>query len=396
MRTAPASLALLLTAASLPGTTARENSRLHQGRPQHAVEAVVGIGPVDAPRDAGEHDLAAARVAAAAKLQAVEAEVDKAATQLDVLSRQRADLHAQLAARAAAMAPLLPIAERMRLDPAEALLGAEVPPDAALHGLLVLRGLARRLEREAEALRARQDEIDRLSHEIAVAVPRLRAVQAAQAAQAAALDQALADMRQRRAKQDATDPAARAEQRDAEHAAQRATEAATVSGALDRLAVARHRDPAQIQRARQEAAREQPTGFGGMEGRPAHLAVPVVGRVVRGWGDPTEAGPAGGITFGAAPQARVVSPCAGRVAFAGPFRSFGLLLILDCGRSYNVVMAGFASLDAQVGRMVQVGEPVGVMPAWNPQVPGGRPGLYVELRKNGQRVNPSPFLNVRG
>ncbi len=286
--------------------------------------------------------------------------------------------------RAAAMAPLLPIAERMRLDPAEALLGAEVPPDAALHGLLVLRGLARRLEREAEALRARQDEMDHLSHEIAATVPRLRAIQATQTAQAAALDQALADARERRAKQDAADPAARAVQRAAEQAAQRATEAATVSAALERLAVARHRDPAQA------LARQDIGGWA------AHLAIPVAGRVIRGWGDPTEAGPAEGITFRAAPQARVVSPCAGRVAFAGPFRSFGLLLILDCGKSYNVVMAGFASLDAQVGRFVQAGEPVGVMPPWDPQAPGSRPGLYVELRKNGQRVDPSPFLNVRG
>ena len=378
MRTGRASLALLLAAASLPGAAAPERPRLPQDRPQRAIEA-------DVRKDAGERSLAAARVAAAAKLQSVEAEADRAATQLDALSRRRADVQAQLDARAAAMAPLLPIAERMRLDPAEALLGAEVPPDAALHGLLVLRGLARQLEREAEALRARQDEMDQLSHEIAATVPRLRAAQVTQAAQAAALDQALADARERRAKQDAADPAARAVQRAAEQAAQRATEAATVSAALERLTIARHRDPAPAQLARQDIG-----------GWAAHLAIPVAGRVIRGWGDPTEAGPAEGITFRAAPQARVVSPCAGRVAFAGPFRSFGLLLILDCGKSYNVVMAGFDHLDAQVGRFVQAGEPVGVMPAWNPQAPGSRPGLYVELRKNGQRVNPSPFLNVRG
>jgi septal ring factor EnvC (AmiA/AmiB activator) len=344
------------------------------------------LAAVSLPGAAAEHDLAAARIAAAARLQSIEADADKAATQLDDLSRQRADLQAQLAARAAAIAPLLPLAERMRLDPAEALLAGEVPPEAALHGLLVLRGLARRLEREAEALRSKQGEVERLSREIAAVAPRLRAAQAAQEVQAAALDQALAKARERRARRDAADSAAQAAQREAEQAAQRAAEAATVSGALDRLAVARHREPARTQAARQEAKAAPPTG----------LATPVAGRVVRGWGDPTDAGPAQGLTFRAAPQARVVSPCAGRVAFAGPFRSFGLLLILDCGRSYNVVMAGFDRLDAQVGRRVQEGEPVGVMPPWNPQAPGSRPGLYVELRRNGQRVNPSPLLNVRG
>lgn len=345
------------------------------------------LAAVALPGAAAERDLVAARIAAAARLQSIEAEADNAATQLDALSRQRADLQAQLAARAAALAPLLPVAVRMRLDPTEALLAAKAPPDAALNGLLVLRGLARRLEREAEALRAKRGEVERLSREIAAVAPRLRAAQAAQAAQAAALDQALADARERRARQDAADAAALAAQRDAEQAARRATEAATVGGALDRLGVARRRGPARPQAARQEVAATVPL---------TSLAVPVAGRVVRGWGDPTEAGPAGGLTFRAAPQARVVSPCAGRVAFAGPFRSFGLLLILDCGRSYDVVMAGFARLDAQVGRKVQAGEPVGVMPPWNPQAPGSRPGLYVELRKDGQRVNPGPFMNVRG
>ena len=394
MRGATISLALLLAAAWAQSIAARDPPRPHQGPPQRAVEAAAGTSPARASGDAGERGFAAARIAAAAKLQAVEAEEDKAATQLDALSRQRAELQAQLAAHAAAMAPLLPIAERMRLDPAELLVGAEVPPDAALHGLLVLRGLARRLEREAEALRARQREIDRLSSEIAATVPRLRAAQAAQATQAAALDRALADARERREREDTTDPAARAAQREAEQAAARATDAATVSGALDRLA-ARRREPAPSQPARQEAALAVAAGLGSMEGRAARLAVPVAGRVVRGWGDPSDAGPAGGITFRAAPQARVVSPCTGRVAFAGPFRSFGLLLILDCGRGYNVVMAGLARLDAQVGRSVQAGEPVGVMPPWDPQAPGNRPGLYVELRRNGQRLDPSPFLRVR-
>ncbi len=395
MRSAPASLALLLVAASMPGIAAPE-PRSHQVRPQRAVVAATRPSSANISSEAGERGFATARIAAAAKLQAVEAEADKAATQLDALSRQRADVQAQLAARAAAMTPLLPVAERMRLDPAEALLGAEAPPDAALHGLLVLRGLTRRLELEAEALRARQGEVDRLSREIVATMPRLRAAQAAQAAQAAALDQALADARERRARQDAADPAARAARRAAEQAAQGATDAATVSSALDRLAAARHREPTPPQPAPQEGAMMQVAGLGSAGSGAAHLVTPVAGRVVRGWGDPTDAGPAGGITFRAPPQARVVSPCTGRVAFAGPFRSFGLLLILDCGRSYNVVMAGFARLDAQVGRSVQVGEPVGVMPPWDPQAPGSRPGLYIELRKNGQRLDPSPFLKVHG
>jgi septal ring factor EnvC (AmiA/AmiB activator) len=123
--------------------------------------------------------------------------------------------------------------------------------------------------------------------------------------------------------------------------------------------------------------------------------VPVAGAVVRRWGDRTEVGPANGMSFRAPPLGRVVAPCAGRVAFAGPFRSFGVLIILDCGGGYHFVLAGLDRLDVQVGTSVQAGEPVGVMPGWDPASSGAHPGLYLELRREGQPIDPAPFLRGR-
>ena len=122
------------------------------------------------------------------------------------------------------------------------------------------------------------------------------------------------------------------------------------------------------------------------------LTAPVTGQVVRHFGDPTDAGAATGITYQAAPAARVVAPCAGRVVYAGPFRSYGKLLILDCGRGYHVVLSGFDRLDAQVGQSVGAGGPVGVMPGWDPRATAARPALSVELRHAGEPINPLPFL----
>ena len=73
-----------------------------------------------------------------------------------------------------------------------------------------------------------------------------------------------------------------------------------------------------------------------------------------------------------------------------------LLLIVDCGGGYHFVLAGLDRLDVSVGHAVQAGEPVGVMPGWDPRVPGNRPALYVELRRDGQPVNPAPWLMARG
>jgi septal ring factor EnvC (AmiA/AmiB activator) len=101
------------------------------------------------------------------------------------------------------------------------------------------------------------------------------------------------------------------------------------------------------------------------------------------------------VSYQVAPGARVVAPCGGRAVFAGPFRSFGLLLIVDCGGGYHFVLSGFDRLDAQVGQSVKPGAPIGVMPGWDPRTSGSRPLLYVELRRNGQAVNPGSFLRAK-
>ncbi len=100
------------------------------------------------------------------------------------------------------------------------------------------------------------------------------------------------------------------------------------------------------------------------------LGTPVVGSIAKAFGEPGIAGPATGISFGAPPAARVSAPCGGRVVFAGPFRSFGQLMIVDCGGGFHFVLAGLDRLDVPVGRPVQAGEPVGVMAAWDPHTPG--------------------------
>ena len=80
------------------------------------------------------------------------------------------------------------------------------------------------------------------------------------------------------------------------------------------------------------------------------LTAPVAGTIVRPGAMPPTAGPATGISYRAPPAARVVSPCGGRVVFAAPFRSYGLLLIVDCGGGYHAVLAGFDRLDVKVGQ----------------------------------------------
>ena len=348
--------------------------------------------------------LADARVAAAAALRSLESATADAATAMDGLARRRAEAETRLQARAAQLTPLLPLIERLSLYPAETLLAVPARPEESLNGLLVLRGLARQLETDAEALRDEQTEVARLTDSMRSQETRLTTAQSAQAAQAAGLDRQIADAQARgRAAEDAGSQAA-------QRAADQAAQAETLRAALAQLDLARKQDEARARadaaavRPRQDAvaaearqrqvALTQPAGPGLGEAR-GQLGSPVAGSVIKAFGEPGEAGPASGVSYGAPPAARVSAPCGGRVVFAGPFRSFGQLMIIDCGGGYHFVLAGLDRLDVAVGRPVQAGEPVGVMATWDPRTPGSRPQLYVELRDHGQPVNPAPYLRTR-
>jgi septal ring factor EnvC (AmiA/AmiB activator) len=95
-----------------------------------------------------------------------------------------------------------------------------------------------------------------------------------------------------------------------------------------------------------------------------------------------------GISIVAAPGQAVAAPEGGRVAFAGSFKSYGLLLIIEHQREYHTLLWGFSRLDVVIGDPVWSGQIVGVMAA-DPERPAE---LHVELRRNGRPVNPLPWV----
>ncbi len=369
--------------------------------------AAVAAGRQAAARQAAAEsdarDLALRRVAAAATLRGLEQATAEASSASEALALRRDAAEARLQAQAAQLAPMLPLIERLSRYPAETLLAVPATPQASLTGLLVLKGMARQLEADAQALRAEQAAVARLGRELAEQDRRLTAAQSVQAAHSAALDRQIAEAQARG--RDAEDAATGAARRAADQAAQ----AQTLRAALNQIAAARREDEtrarldmAQAERDRRTAAGEEarrrqaalaaPAGPGLLH-LPAPAGPPVAGAIVRTFGEASDAGAATGVSYAAAPAARVSSPCGGRVVFAGPFRSFGQLVIVDCGGGYHFVLAGMDRLDVAVGVPVQPGEPVGVMPGWDPRH-AGHAQLYVELREHGQPVNPAPYLRT--
>jgi septal ring factor EnvC (AmiA/AmiB activator) len=386
------------------GPTPAQLQQVQAQQAQHESEAAAARARVSAIA-AMQVALTQQRVETAAKLRQAEEATGAAADRIASLAARKKAVSAALLARAAAFAPLLPLIERLALFPSETLLAVPAAPRDTLRGVLVLRGLSREIGRQAATLKQQQDQLDALTAAMTAATPALEQAQAVQAQQGAVLDAEIASAAASR--QSAEDAATAADQ----SAANDAARAHTLQEALDRIAKAHREALAHAARLARLAAHERRAAAAADAQREAELAAPagaglgvaagrlvapVVGRVVRAWGDATLAGPATGISYQTPPGARVISPCSGRVVFGSPFHSYGLLVILDCGGGYDFVLAGLDRLDVSVGQHLQSGEPVGIMAGWDPNQPADRPKLYMELRLNGEPVNPAPWVHAEG
>ncbi len=124
------------------------------------------------------------------------------------------------------------------------------------------------------------------------------------------------------------------------------------------------------------------------------LLMPAHGRLSRRYGQQGKNGsPASkGITIATREGAQVIAPFDGKVVYAGEFRGYGLILIIEHGKRYHTLLAGVERVDAVVGQWILAGEPIGVMTGDGVR----KPELYLELRRNGQAINPLPWLAATG
>lgn len=121
---------------------------------------------------------------------------------------------------------------------------------------------------------------------------------------------------------------------------------------------------------------------------PAGLSfrMPAIGDVITGFGAISEAGiRARGITLATRDKAQVVAPAAGRIAYAGDFRTYGKIVIIEHESGWTTLVTGMGDVDVETGEKVRPGSPLGRM---------GKDGgeLMVELRRNGTPVDPLPLM----
>jgi len=127
------------------------------------------------------------------------------------------------------------------------------------------------------------------------------------------------------------------------------------------------------------------------------FALPVNGVKIRDFaGSDGAGGVEKGISLATRPGAQVTTPCDGWVVYAGPFRSYGQLLILNAGGGYHVLIAGMERISVNIGQFVLTGEPVATMGTTSQvasvlATTASQPVLYVEFRKDGTPIDPGPW-----
>lgn len=136
------------------------------------------------------------------------------------------------------------------------------------------------------------------------------------------------------------------------------------------------------------------------------LALPVRGGVLRRAGEADAAGVARpGLLLASEPGALVTAPWAGTIRYRGPLLDYGNVILIEPGEGYLVVLAGLDLVYPRVGDMVAQGDPMGLMPGALPSdveflrvtpVAGRSETLYLEIRENGQAIDPALWFDLTG
>lgn len=354
--------------------------------------------------------LSAELVATASRMRDTEGKMNTSEQKLADLADTENDIRTKFEGRRAVVAELLAALQRMGRNPPPTLLVQPEDALASIRSAIVLSAVLPEIREQAEELASDLEELGRVRREAVVQRNRLAAdkadLQAAQ--QRLGL---LIEVRQTKLKEREQTLAGET---------RKAAELGRQVASLEDLIVRMEKDVETTRKAAEAAAAapEPPApplstprqdlaalsdpgrlapavAFGSAKGL---LPLPVIGDRLRTFGEADDLGSAQkGLTISTRSQAQVTAPCDGWVVYAGPFRSYGQLLILNAGGGYHVLLAGMEKISVSLGQFVLTGEPVAEMGAASSQivsVVGGsakQPVLYVEFRKDGQSIDPGPW-----
>ena len=379
----------------LPGTAgttlAQEQAALKAARRQ-SDEARDRSARLEQQASAARDEAEQARrraAATAARIQQAEADIQAAQARIAIITRMQRAQAARLAARQEPVVRLTAALQMMARRPIALTLVQPGSITDAVHMRAVLGQILPVIQQRTAGLRAE--------------LARSRALRATAQQAANALTQAQADRRERQAALAALETQKRVAARDyranagleSERALALGERARDIVDLMDRLEQAgdlRERLaalPGPLLRPDRpdQAGAPQPETTRAASGPPPYR-LPVIGQLVTGMGEVNDGGVRSrGLSLVTQPGAQTVAPTAGRIAFAGPYRGYGQILIIDHGQGWTTLITGLHRVTAQVGDTVRQGDPVGITGQ-------GRPTVTIELRRNGRPVDIVPLVGL--
>ena len=351
-----------------------------------------------------QDDISAKLVELGVKLRDQEATLATEDRRIRALESQSVTLSSDLAAKQDELSVLLSGLMRLQQNPPPAMVVDPEDVLKALRGAMMFGAVVPDFQQKAKDLKDKLDELQAIMQDT-------EAEKTKQQAALAALSTSHAELAYlQEQKGQFAQAAQQSLTAEKQNALMLADKSKTLQQLISELQKAReaeeHRKTAEAKAASAAAARAEADRLAALQGPlkllsslKGKLPYPVQGSVIRHFGDETGLGTnLEGVAFDALPHANVITPVDGKVEFAGPFRSYGQLLILNAGEGYLVLLAGMKQISAELGQTVRIGEPVGVM-GDEPTAPAllgevaehSHPVFYVEFRKSDQPVDPTAW-----
>jgi septal ring factor EnvC (AmiA/AmiB activator) len=287
------------------------------------------------------------------------------------LEREKIEIREALQKDRKSMADLILALERIRRVPPEAMIAKPGAPYKTAQSALLMGDIIPSLHKKAQALKDNLENLDKITTDLEI--KKEAALKASRNLEAE--HDKLAEMAEKRERLFAdTHADLEAEKANVKRISRESRNLADLV-----LKLNESRDK---QRAR--AAIKKP----GVKIVAGQARLPVSGTIRTRYDEPDSFGaPSKGISIESREGALVVAPMGGTVRFAGHFKNYGNIIILEHEKGYHSLIAGLEKIDTVVGQDVSAGEALGLL--HKASVPGERPALYYELRLDGRPVNPA-------
>jgi septal ring factor EnvC (AmiA/AmiB activator) len=363
-----------------------------------AVQEIIAAGIDAAIRE--QEEISAKLVAISQKIQAAETSISGSEDDLVKLNKEQVTILAKLGEKQDLLSELLAGLQRLEQNPPPALVVEPNDVLSALRGAMMFGTIVPELREEADALALDLARLEQLRGAITSRKAAIRG-------EIDGLEASLTDLsrlieRKRELVTLGNTELASERQR----ARQLAGKARNLKQFMESLTAERTRTEAkrskqaaeeESSRRRKAASLQQPRmAFASIRGK---LAFPAQGQIIKRFGeDDGLGGNIMGTAIATRNNAQVTAPTDGHVEFAGPFRSYGEVLILNPGGGYHILLAGMGTITAGTGEFLRAGEPVGQMgngpssvTLLGEGVQDSRPVLYIEFRNNTDAIDSGPW-----